>query len=278
MTQHIDMKTENGFLRTTLGATGMDVCRVGFSASYFPGKATVRYAVEQGINYFFGYGFDLQLVNVLKEEFQGKREKLILATGAYNLIWGYPNLRRTLEKRLRQFRTDYIDVFMFLGVMKEKQMPPVVLEELRKFKEEGKVRAIGLSCHDRKLVGRLSAQGAMDVMMMRYNAAHRGAEKDIFPYLPPHNPGIVSYTATRWTRLLRRPKDWPKDGLIPTAGMCYRFVLTNPHVHVCLTAPTNKRQLEENLAALHQGPLNEEELFFMRQFGDAVYAHQKWFM
>lgn len=272
------MKTESTFLRTTLGATGLEVCRLGFSASYMPGRETIRAAVEQGVNYFFGYGFDLQLVNVLREEFRGKREKLILATGAYNLILGYPNLRRTLEKRLRQFRTEYIDVFMFLGVMKETQMPPRVLEEMRRFKEEGKVRAIGLSCHDRRLVGELSAQGALDVMMMRYNAAHRGAERDIFPYLHPHNPGIVSYTATRWTELLRRPKGWPREALVPTAGMCYRFVLTNPNVHVCLTAPRNKRQLEENLSELRQGPMNEEELHFMRRFGDAVYARHKWFM
>ena len=55
-------------------------------------------------------------------------------------------------------------------------------------------------------------------------------------------------------------------------------MLSNPHVHVCLTAPTNQRQLEENLTALQKGPLNEEEMHFMKEFGDAVYARYKWFM
>lgn len=268
----------NGFDRTSLGSTAMNVCRLGLSASYRPGARAIRYAIGQGVNYFFGYGFDTQLVGVLREEFGTGREKYVLATGAYNLIIGYPNLRRTLERRLRQFRTDYIDVFQFLGVMKEKEMPPRVIEELIRFREEGKVRAIGLSCHDRKLVGRLAAEGVMDVIMMRYNAAHRGAESDIFPHLEKHNPGVVSYTATRWTALTRRTKGWPKGAMVPTAGMCYRFVLSNPHVHVCLTAPTNQRQLEENLAAFRQGPLDEGEMCFMKEFGDAVYAGQKWFM
>jgi aryl-alcohol dehydrogenase-like predicted oxidoreductase len=114
--------------------------------------------------------------------------------------------------------------------------------------------------------------------MIRYNAAHRGAEQEIFPYLSLHNPGVISYTATRWTALLRRPRGWPAEGRLPSAAMCYRFVLSNPHVDVCLAAPSNPTQLEENLAALRQGPLDEEEMRFMREFGDAVHRQAKWFM
>ena len=264
--------------QTSLGATGMKVWRLGLSASYWPGTKTVHAAIDEGINFFFGFGIDAQLVKGLRTAFKGGREKFVLATGAYNLIIGYPNLRRTLEKRLRQFATDYIDIFMFLGVMKEKEFPPKVLEELVRFREEGKVKSIGISCHNRAFLGKLADQGALDTLMLRYNAAHRGAEKDVFPYLETHNPGVISYTATRWTEMMRRPRSWPKDGLIPDAGMAYRFVLSNPHVHVCLTAPRNEKQLRENVAAIRRGPLNEEEMHFMRQFGDAVYLNRKWFM
>ena len=34
----------------------------------------------------------------------------------------------------------------------------------------------------------------------------------------------------------------------------------------------------ENLAALRQGPLKEDEMHFMKQFGDSVYMNHKWFM
>jgi aryl-alcohol dehydrogenase-like predicted oxidoreductase len=261
-----------------LGLTGLTTSRLGLSTSYWPGKKTVYRAIDEGINFFFGFGFDLQLVRALRTAMKGRREKFIVATGAYNYILGHPNLRRTLEKRLRQFSTDYIDVFLFLGVMKEKEFPERAMEELTRFREEGKVRAIGMSCHNRPLVGKLALQGSLDVMMMRYNAAHRGAERDIFPYLAKHNPGIMSYTATRWTALLRRPRGWPKEGRIPDAGMCYRFVLSNPAVHVCLTAPMNEKQLVENVGALKRGPLDEEEMKFMHHFGQVVYNHHKWFM
>jgi aryl-alcohol dehydrogenase-like predicted oxidoreductase len=59
--------------------------------------------------------------------------------------------------------------------------------------------------------------------------------------------------------------------------MCYRFVLTNPHVHVCMTSPTNLKQLVENLQAVRKGPLSDEEMDFMRDFGDAVYQRYKGF-
>ncbi len=266
------------FNHTVLGKTGFPVHRLGLSATYRPGKKTIYKAIDEGINFFFVFGFDTQMSSVLRDVFKTNRDKLILATGAYNLIWWYPNLRRSLEKRLRQFNTDYIDVFMFLGVMKEKEFPERAREEMIRFREEGKVRAIGMSCHDRKFVGKLSNEGALDVMMLRYNAAHRGAEQDIFPFLQTYNPGVVSYTATRWRYLLRKPKGYPHGEPIPTASDCYRFVLSNPNVHVCLTAPRNEKELLENLDAIRQGSLNEEEMDFMKKFGDYVHNQKKWFM
>ena len=269
---------EPSFTNTILGRTGFSVFRLGMAATYWPGKKAVYKAIDEGVNYFFGFGIDWQLINVLRNVMKSNREKFVIATGAYNYLFGYQNIRRTLERRLRQFRTDYIDAFLFLGVTKEKEFPERAREEMIRLREEGKIHAIGMSCHDRKFAGKLAAEGALDVFMLRYNAAHRGAEQDIFPHLAQHNPGIVSYTATRWTYLLRRPKGWPKNGRIPTAGECYRFVLSNPNVHVTLTAPRNEKQLIENIAAIYQGPLSEEDMKFMKEFGDAVYRQYKWFM
>jgi aryl-alcohol dehydrogenase-like predicted oxidoreductase len=269
---------DRDFTHTTFGKTGIKVHRLGLASSYWPGKKAVHTALDHGMNFFFCYGFDFQMTGPLRELMKSNREKFIVATGGYNLFWFTPNLRRSLEKRLRKLKTDYIDVFLFLGVLSEKDFPQRFREEMVRFREEGKVRFIGISTHNRKFAGRLCEEGALDVIMMRYNAAHRGAEQDIFPYVEKHNPGIINYTATRWTFLLRRPRKWPKHGRIPTAGQCYRFVLSNPNVHVCLTAPRSVKQLKENLDALEQGPLDSEEMKFMHEFGDAVRHTRKWFM
>ena len=272
------MSVNTEYLHSVLGRTGMPVCRLGLSASYRPGVATIHRALDEGINFFFAYGFDTNMVKGLRERMQTGREKIVLATGAYNYIFSHSNLRRTAEKRLRQFRTDYIDVLMFLGVMKPKEFPTRVLDTMLKLKEEGKAKAIGISTHDRKFAGEMARTGVLDVLMVRYNAAHRGAETDIFPFIGTGKPGIVSYTATRWTRLLRRPKGWPEGEALPTPGMTYRFALNHPSVNVVLTAPRDLSQFEENLAEVRKGPLNEEEMAFMRRFGDVVHNRKEWFM
>lgn len=266
------------FAHVTLGRTGRNVHRLGLSASYRPGKKAIYKALDEGVNVFFFFGFDTQMTSVLREVLKSHREKFFVVTGFYNYIWWHQNLRRTLEKRLRQMETDYIDAFLFLGVMKRKEFTAQVRDELGRLREDGRVHGIGISTHDRKFAGELAAEGALDLLMMRYNAAHRGAEQDIFPQLDRFNPGVVSYTATRWTYLVRRPRTWPRNERIPTPGMCYRFVLSNPHVHVCLTAPRNEKELLENLAAARQGPLDQEEMEFMRKFGDVVHAKAGWFM
>ncbi len=261
-----------------LGRTGIRAFRLGLSASYLPGQRTVERALDEGVNYVFCYGFDLQMIRVLRRLPADRRDRITVATGAYNWIVWRQDLLKTLEKRLRQLRTDHIDVFHFLGVMKPEQLTPRVWDQLAMLRADPRVRAVSISCHDRKFAGQLAAKGVLDCLMVRYNAAHRGAESDIFPHLAAHDPGVVSYTATRWKFLLRRTRDWPKDAPVPTAGQCYRFVLSNPHVDVCLTAPRSETQLVENLAAVRQGPLPEDEMAFMRSFGDAVHGNAGWFM
>ena len=266
------------FTHSVLGRTGIKVHRLGLSATYRPGKKTIYRALDAGLNYVFMYGFDTQMRGVLQNEIVNNRDRFVIATGAYNFIWWYSNIRKTLEKRLRQLRTDHIDIFLFMGVLKESEFPEQVRQELLCLKQEGKVRAIGISTHNRKLAGKLASDGVMDILMVRYNAAHRGAEEEIFPFVKEHNPGVVSFTATRWRYLIRRPSGYPKGDRIPTPGECYRFVLSNPHVDVCITAPSNLKQLEHNLVALEKGPLGEDDMTFIRKFGDLVHHTKKWFM
>ena len=139
-----------------------------------------------------------------------------------------------------------------------------------KLREEGKVRALSVSIHDRQKAGELAKDSPLDVLMIRYNAAHPGAERDIFPHLRHRNPAIIAYTATRWRKLLKRPKGW--DGEVPTAGHCYRFCLSSPDVNVVLHGPASVAQLNENIAAVQEGALSQGEMTWMREFGKVVHG------
>jgi aryl-alcohol dehydrogenase-like predicted oxidoreductase len=266
---------QRDFLRAPLGKLGTPVCRIGLSATYRPGRATIHKALDEGLNYFQFFGFDTQMSGVLREALAGRRERYVLSSGAYNLIWTHQNLRRTLERRLRQVRTDYLDIFHFFGVTRRKYFTARVREELQAVRESGLVRAVGISTHDCKFAAELLGEGTLDAAMVHYNAAQRGAEVEVFPRLPESNPAVVAFTATRWGSLLRRPRGYPQNARVPAAGMCYRFVLGNPAVHVCMMAPSNLGQFESNLADIRRGPLPDDEMKLMREFGDAVYRAAK---
>jgi len=89
--------------------------------------------------------------------------------------------------------------------------------------------------------GALAEESILDLLMIRYNAAHPGAEAEIFPRLSRRRPAVVAYTATAWRKLLRAPRGLERKG--PTAGDCYRFCLASPHVDVVLTGPRTVAEL-----------------------------------
>jgi predicted aldo/keto reductase-like oxidoreductase len=76
---------------------------------------------------------------------------------------------------------------------------------------------------------------------------------------------------------LTRRRQWfargiPPGELTPTGNDCYRFVLAQPDVDVCLTGPATAQHVDEALEALRRGPMTTEELDSMRRVGRAVYG------
>jgi len=176
----------------------------------------------------------------------------------------------SLERALRKLRFDYADLLL-LGLWGHPP-PARFVEAGRRLKERGLVRFLALSTHKRRLVPQLAAGADFDVFHIRYNAVHTGAERDIFPHLSDSNrPGIVAFTATCWRQLLGHRRI-PNNERVPTSGDCYRFVLSNPAVNVCMTGPASAAQMGHALEALRRGPMTEEELAWMRRVGDAIYG------
>ena len=132
--------------------------------------------------------------------------------------------------------------------------------------KEGRAKTLGVSIHDRKMARVLVDELRLDMMMIRYNAAHRGAETEIFATLPEKRPAIVAYTATRWGRLLQSAGD--RGPMTPEE--CYRFALTNPNVDLVLCGPKNYAELEQNARGVALGPLPKERIDEVRAFGDVV--------
>lgn len=256
------------FLQRDVPALKKRVFRLGLSGSFGLDEAGCREALER-INYVFWSPRMKALTPVLKEALARNRERYVVCAGPM-LGFFAGSVRRAAESALKTLGIDQLDVFQLYWLGKMSAFTEGVQEELVQLRTEGKVRAIGTSIHDRPRAARLAEDSALDLLMIRYNAAHPGAEKDIFPHLAKRHPAIVAYTATSWRKLLHAPKGW--KGPVPSAGDCYRFCLTSPHVDVVLTGPRTKEELRENLAALDKGPLDPGELEQMRAFGRAVHG------
>jgi len=260
----------NDFSHRDLRVVKKQVHRLGLSMSFGLDPSGLSAAIERGVNYFFWTGSrTAKLVPVLKEKLARDREGCVVATGP---TFGFfqRGIRKGCEAALKKLGIDYIDVLQLFWLGKMSAWSPGNIETLVKLKEEGKIRSIGVSIHDRPRAGRLAEDSVIDHFMIRYNAAHPGAERDIFPHLGRRNPNVVAYTATSWRKLLKKPNGW--DGEPMTAGDCYRFCLSSSHVDVVLTGPANQRELLENLAALDKGPLSPEEDERMRRFGAVVHG------
>ena len=260
----------NEFSERELGAVKKRVCRMGVATNYgLDGRGFAR-ALDHGVNYVFWTSFRSgDITPVFVEKLKADRERYVIATGP-TVGWFGGGYRRGVEKALKTLKVDYLDVFHLFWLGVTSALTEGTLSELQKLKEEGKIRAIGTSIHDRERAGRLAEDSPIDLFMIRYNAAHPGAERDIFPHLAKRNPSLVAYTATSWRKLLKRPSKWA--GNVATASDCYRFCLSSPHVDVVLSGPANEQQLDENLAALRKGPLSDDEMAWMRDFGRAVHG------
>jgi aryl-alcohol dehydrogenase-like predicted oxidoreductase len=264
-----NLKITDDFLYREVPAFGRRVFRLGLATNYGIQGEDLDWALEQGVNYVFWPPNARRMVNPLKAALKRDRESILLASGPTIGYFG-GSIRRGCERLLKQLNTDYLDVFQLFWLGRTSAWTLSTMEAMVALRESGLVRSIGVSLHDRKRAGMLAQASPLDVLMIRYNAAHPGAERDIFPHLEKRRPAVVAYTATRWRGLLKRTKGW--EGPVMTAGDCYRFCLSNSHVDLVLTGPKNRRELEDNLRDLREkGPLSDEENRWIRDFGQVVH-------
>lgn len=254
------------FLRRDVPALKKNVFRLGLSTSFGLDEAGTREALERMQYVFVGTRTPYRAVRAALAQ---DRERYVVAGGAA-VGWFAGSVRRGVERLLRKLGTDHLDVLQLFWLGKMSAFTPRVQEEMLRLRDAGKVRALGVSIHDRLRAGRLAEESILDLLMIRYNAAHPGAEQDVFPRLARRRPAVVAYTATSWRKLLAPPRGF--TGRAATAGDCYRFCLTSPHVDVTLTGPRDVAQLRQNLAAVERGPLDADELAWMRALGKAVHG------
>jgi aryl-alcohol dehydrogenase-like predicted oxidoreductase len=255
---------------TTFGRTGLQVSRVGLGSSYGIGGADVERAFERGINFlYWGSRRRSDFGRAIRTLGRRHRDKMVVVVQTYARA-GLA-VRPSLELALRRLELDHADILL-LGWWNAAP-PDRIVDAALALREAGKVRHLMISCHHRPSFAGYIADPCYGAIMVRYNAAHPGAEREVFPHLDAvaEPPGVVAYTATRWGALLDG-RLLPPGERVPTAADCYRFALSDPHVDLCLAGPKDATELEAALIALERGPLPADEQAWMRRVGQAVHA------
>jgi len=281
---HHPMLTVSPFLSCRAEAFGKPVCRLGL-ASHGQTEITpddVLYAVERGVNFLNWPGeadspggagaFSTAIASL-----GSRRATVVICVqfGARTATEAADELRSVLAT----LRTDYVDVLTLYYVEKATQWqqltaPGGALEYCRQAQRDGRVRLVGVTSHQRRLAAQMAQTRLLDALMIRYNAAHRGAEREVFPITDALRLPVIAYTALRWGALLRPTPDDPPGFTVPSAADWYRFVLQSPSVAVTLAAPHHRAELEQDLQVLDAtGPLSAPEYAQLAEHGNRVRRH-----
>src|SRR5579864_5138952 len=238
------------------------------AASYGVPARAVEQAFERGVNYLYWGSFRKRGFGEALRNLKPRRNGMVLVLQSYSRVAAL--MGPSVERALRKLSFDFADVLL-LGLWNHKP-PSRILDEARRLRQRGLVRHLAVSTHHRPLVQQLADDPDIGIVHVRYNAAHPGAEREVFPILQAHEkpPGAVAFTATSWKQLLNARRV-PRGEKVPTAADCYRFVLSNPAVDVCMTGPATEAQAEDALRAIDLGPMSGEELAWMRRVGNHIH-------
>lgn len=202
--------------KVEIGKTGLFVNPVGLGTNavgghnLFPnlndetGKEIVRTAINNGIDFLdtafiYGKGRSEELIGEVLKEGKNRHDIILASKGAHKLEDGQvlidnsPQfLRETVENSLRSLQTDYIDLF-YIHYPDENTPKAEAIGTLHRLKEEGKIRAIGVSNFNLEQLKEGNQDGYIDVLQSGYNLLKRDAENEFLPYTIEHNISFIPY-------------------------------------------------------------------------------------
>src|SRR5580700_5501779 len=165
---------------TTLGKTGWKIGRLGLASSYGADERCVQMALERGVNYLYWGSRRTAKFGAGLRGLRSRRDEFCLVIQSYARVAAM--VPWSLERALQSLGMDYADSLL-LG-MWNKNVASAIFDQALRLRERGLIRAIAVSTHNRPLAPEIARNIDVDVLHVRYNAVHPGADRDIFPKLP----------------------------------------------------------------------------------------------
>ena len=294
-----------------LGSTGLEVSEVSLGLWAVGGDAwgpvqdeesmaAMRAAFDAGVNFFdtadvYGQGHSEELLGKFLAEVG--RENVYVATKVGLWRGRQPNpyvdeqmIIEDCEASLRRLGVDCIDVYQDHVWWDENT--EVFAGAMRRLKEQGKVRFVGLSANDQDYIGHFDeAIGGMDTLQLDYSILNREPEHATLPYCQERGIGVIVRGPLAMGKLTGKftadtefpegdiRRDWVQgdqragylrdlelverlsflaDGRTPGQS-ALAYVLSHPGVSTTIPGAKRPSQVEDNVAATAH-PLSEEEI------------------
>ena len=248
-----------------LGSTGIDVSSLGLGTVKFGRNQEVKYptgfslpvdraieslldvARESGINLLDtapAYGSSEQRIGrLLRDRYQWVICTKVgeeFTTGKSFFDFSAEHTRRSIERSLRDMKTDYLDIVLIhsdgddLKILEQTDC----LTTLLKMQEKGQIRAIGMST--KTVEGGLRAVERLDLVMATYN-----------PSYTDDAPVIAAARAANKGILIKKALNSGHDALgTPNeTGNSLRTVLAIPGVSSAIVGTINLEHLRDNVKA-----------------------------
>jgi L-galactose dehydrogenase len=303
--------------RTILGRSGLEVGVAGLGGGGHSrlGLATagddagaigiIHRALDRGANLIDTadmYGTEEVIGKALKDRRHGAVLVTKTAAARDGAVVSPASLSSKLETSLRCLGTDYVDVYCLHAVHPDhyERAHEILLPELRRLRDQGKFRFIGLTERfpadpQHRMLQAALVDDDWDVVMVGFNLLNPAARNTVYTLTRDNNVGTLNMFAVR--RALSQAEvlralidDLIEKGLVAADGLdrsdplgflltddhcqslteaAYRFCRHEPGVDVVLTGTGKQAHLDANLDALLRGPLPQD----LRDRLDRLFGH-----
>ena len=245
-----------------LGKTGIRVSRlsIGTGTSGWNGRSDqtalglegladlLRFAYDQGVSFWDSadqYGSHPHI----KEALKGLDRSSVVITSK-TTSRTRESVEEDVKRFLKEIGSDYVDIVL-LHCLTQYDWPtryPEAMEALTRCKEQGLIRAHGVSCHDYGAFQTSAMTKWVEVVLARINYA--GVQMDASPadvirtmeQMAAFGKGIYGMKVLGQGKLAK--EDDPKTGI--------KFVVDLPCVHALTIGMTSRDEVNENVAIVNE--------------------------
>lgn len=259
-------------------------------------QSIIDAALEEGINYFdtadlYDFGENEAIIG---KPLKNVRDQVVIATKAGNRWehgkegWSWdPSkayIKSAVKESLRRLHTDYIDLYQLHGGTIEDPMDETI-EAFEELKKEGLIREYGISSIRPNVIREYIQHSSIVSIMMQYSLLDRRPEEWL-PLIEEHNisvvvrgplakgllstnwrekvskfqeKGFLDYSESELTELLSELENKLADRRTMN-GLAFRYLLEQKAVSSVIAGASSVDQLKENIRAIKENSLSDEEI------------------